>query len=156
MNFTDEQLESLMQNALKEVEKSIEGNNPPFAALLINNVGEVVNLAHNTVATDRNHLFHAEIKLLLDSRERLGIENFSDYAVVCNAASCAMCTTAMLKCQIKNYYFGASSPEVQNPNVSMEQVIEQTSAEVQSIGCILQDECQEQIDRGLSRVVRWW
>jgi len=152
----NKQLDNHMRTVMEGVESSIEGYNPPFAALLLDENGKIINKSYNTVCEDRNHLMHAEVKLLLDTKNRLGIENFSKFTLICNAASCPMCTSAALKCQIKRFVFGAPSPKKQNPNVSMEEILESSSFEISVTSGVLESECQDQIDRGLKTAKKWW
>ncbi len=56
--------EELMRVVIEEVEIAINEGNSPFAAILVNDKGEIIGKAHNTAKTENNPVMHAEINLI--------------------------------------------------------------------------------------------
>lgn len=133
-------------------EETAKKGNLPFAALLIDNRGEIVLEAKNTVNSSQNAAAHAEINMLYEAAEKLYTNDLGDYALVSNAAFCPMCTTAMIKANIKTFYYGAPNEGTMVPNITTDEVIERTPFPIQIQGGILAKECRAQINRLAKRI----
>ena len=146
-NMIDKVLqEDLMRVVMKEVEVAINEGNPPFAAILIDDKGNIIGKAHNTVKTENNPVLHAEINLITEVCKKLNTINLSEYCLVSNAWSCSMCMSASIKAKIKNFIFGAPN-ENMNPNITAFDIKEKTTGDINIITGILEDECKEQIEK---------
>lgn len=138
--------EKLMRIVMKEVDIAIQEGNSPFAAILIDNDGNIVEKAHNTAKTENNPVLHAEINLITKMCKKLNTRDLSDYCLMSNAWSCSMCMSASIKAKIKNYIFGAPSEDDMNPNITVFDIKEKTKGDINIITGILEDECKTQIE----------
>lgn len=125
--------------------KTAAEGNLPFAGLLADKNGNIVLEAKNTVNSTHNAAAHAEINLLYAAGKKLRTNNLSNYLFVSNAASCPMCTTALMKAKITRLYYGAPSESTMEPNITMEAIIAMASYPIEAHGGILAEECAAQI-----------
>jgi tRNA(adenine34) deaminase len=147
MNLSLEKQEELVRTAMNLAEETATEGNLPFAALLIDKSGEVIVSGKNTVNSTHNAAAHAEINILYEAGKKLGTNDLSDYALVTNAASCPMCTAAMIKAKITDFYYGAPNEGTMVPNITMDEVIEATPFEIEVHGGILEEAAREQIQK---------
>lgn len=139
--------EDLMRVVIEEVEIAIKEGNSPFAAILINDKGEIIGKAHNTAKSQNNPVLHAEINFINEVCKKLNTRDLSDYCLVSNAWSCSMCMSASIKAKIKNFIFGAPSEDDMNPNITVFDIKQKTKGDINIIIGVLEDECREQIER---------
>lgn len=137
--------EDLMRTVMKEVDIAIKEGNSPFAAILIDEKGNIIGKAHNTAKTHNNPVLHAEINLITEMCKKLNTRNLSEYCLVSNAWSCSMCMSASIKAKIKNFIFGAPSEDDMNPNITVFDIKEKTTGDINIITGVLEKECKEQI-----------
>lgn len=138
--------EDLMRIVMEEVDIAIKEGNSPFAAILIDNDGNIIGKAHNTAKTENNPVLHAEINLITQMCKKLNTRDLSNYCLVSNAWSCSMCMSASIKAKIKNFIFGAPSENDMNPNITIFDIKEKTKGEINIITGVLEDECKKQIE----------
>ena len=60
-NINIEEKENLMKIVMEEVDIAIKEGNSPFAAILIDTKGNIIEKAHNTAKSMCNPILHAEI-----------------------------------------------------------------------------------------------
>lgn len=138
--------ESLMRVVMKEVDIAINEGNSPFAAILIDEKGNIIGKAHNTAKTGNNPVLHAEINLITEMCKKLNTRNLSEYCLISNAWSCSMCMSASIKAKIKNFIFGAPSEDDMNPNITVFDIREKTKGDINIITGVLEEECKQQIE----------
>ena len=131
---------------MKEVEEAIKEGNSPFGAILIDENGNIIEKAHNTAKSMYNPVLHAEINLISKACKKLKTRDLSKYYIISNAWSCSMCMSACIKAKIQNFIYGASSESDMNPNVTIFDIKEKTSTELNIEVGILENECKLQID----------
>lgn len=148
MNLPLEMQEELVRLTQHEVEKATKRGDGPFAALLVDENGKVVESATNTTRTTNNVAAHAEINLL----GKVNSRDLSSYAVVTNAAPCSMCMSALIKAKVQNYYYGAFNEPHNDPAITPEEVAAKSKLGIHIFGGILADECAEQIIRGRQKL----
>lgn len=139
--------EKLMHIVIEEVEVAIKEGNSPFAAILIDENGNIIGKAHNTAKTGNNPVLHAEVNLITDMCLRLKTRDLSKYCLMSNAWSCSMCMSASIKAKIKNFIFGAPSEDDMNPNITIFDIKEKTKGEINIVTGVLEEECKKQIKR---------
>ncbi len=147
MRDNKELQEQLMKIVIEEVEIAINEGNSPFAAILIDENGNIIVKAHNTAKTQNNPVLHAEINLITQACKKLKTRDLSKYCLVSNAWSCSMCMSASIKAKIKNFVFGAPSEDDMNPNITIFDIKEKTKEDINIITGVLEDECKKQIER---------
>ena len=138
--------ENLMKILMEEVDIAIKEGNSPFAAILIDEKGNIIGKAHNTAKTGNNPVLHAEINLITQMCKKLNTRNLSEYCLISNAWSCSMCMSAGIKAKIKNFIFGVPSEDDMNPNITIFDIREKTKGNINIITGILEDECKKQIE----------
>ena len=146
MSLNTEMKENLMRIVMQEVEVAIKEGNSPFAAILIDEQGNIIEKAHNTAKTMCNPVLHAEINLISKACKKLNTMDLSKYYIMSNAWSCSMCMSACIKAQIHNFIFGAPSEPNMNPNVTIFEIKEKSTNELNIEIGILKEECQYQIE----------
>lgn len=146
MNLTIEKKEELMRLVMQEVNEAIREGNSPFGAILVDKDGNIIEKAHNTAKSMKNPILHAEINLISIACKKLHTMDLSDYCIISNAWSCSMCMSACIKAKIQNYIFGSPSEENMNPNVTIFDIKDKTSTNLNIEIGILEDECKLQID----------
>ena len=146
MNLTIEKKEELMRLVMQEVNEAIREGNSPFGAILVDKDGNIIEKAHNTAKSMKNPILHAEINLISIACKKLNTMDLSDYCIISNAWSCSMCMSACIKAKIQNYIFGSPSEENMNPNVTIFDIKDKTSTNLNVEIGILEDECKLQID----------
>ena len=145
INYNHELLEKLMRVVIEEVDKAVDEGNSPFAAILVDKEGNIIDKAHNTAKSMYNPILHAEINLITKACAKLGTMDLSQYCLVSNAWSCSMCMSASIKAKINNFVFGAPSESNMNPNVTIYDIAEKTSNKLNIITGVLEEECKAQI-----------
>ena len=146
MNLSKEKMEYIMRLVIEEVDIAIKDGNSPFAAFLLDKEGNILYKAHNTSNTDIDPTAHAEINLIRNACRDLKTKKLNDYILISNAWSCSMCFSAAIKAKISNFIFGAESESDMNPNVTIYDIKEKCSNEINIISGILKDECKKQIE----------
>ncbi len=144
--ISQEKQEELMKVVIEEVEIAIKEGNSPFAAILIDNAGNIFAKSHNTAKSNCNPVLHAEINLITEACKKIGTRDLSKYTLMSNAWSCSMCMSASIKAKIRNFIFGAPSENDMNPNVTIFDIKEKTEGELNIITGVLEKECKEQIE----------
>lgn len=147
MNYSREKKEELMKIVMQEVDDAVNEGNSPFGAILIDEQGNVVERAHNTAKSMCNPVLHAEINLITKACKKLNIRDLSKYCIMSNAWSCSMCMSACIKAKIKNYIYGAPSEDDMNPNITIFDIEQKSTTELNIETGILESECQIQIER---------
>ncbi len=146
MNISEEKMNSLMREVIDEVNIAIKEGNSPFAAFLLDKDGNIKYKAHNTTNIDTDPTAHAEINLIRKACKDLNTKDLSNYILISNAWSCSMCFSAAIKAKISNFIFGTESASNMNPNVTIYDIKEKCSNEINIITDILKDECKKQIE----------
>lgn len=144
-------LENIMRQVLDEVNLAVKEGNFPFAAFLIDRNGNIIFKAHNTVNTDIDPTFHAEINLIRKACKNLNTKDLSEYILISNAWSCSMCMSAAIKANISNYVFGAESESGMNPNITIYDVAKKTNRKLNIVDGILKEECRLQIENARNK-----
>ena len=146
MSLSKEIKENLMRIVMKEVDVAIKEGNSPFAAILIDEQGNIIERAHNTAKSMCNPVLHAEINLISEACKKLNTSDLSKYYIMSNAWSCSMCMSACIKAKIKNFIYGAPSESDMNPNVTIFDIKEKSVTDINIETGILKEECQLQIE----------
>lgn len=146
MSFSKEIKEDLMRIVMKEVDVAIKEGNSPFAAILIDEQGNIIERAHNTAKSMCNPVLHAEINLISEACKKFNTRDLSKYCIMSNAWSCSMCMSACINAKIKKFIYGAPSESDMNPNVTIFDIKEKSVTDVNIETGILKEECQLQIE----------
>ena len=145
MNFSKNKMKEIMRPVMDEVSVAVSEGNSPFAAFLLDMDGNILYRAHNTSNSCIDPTAHAEINLIRNACSELKTKKLNDYVLISNAWSCSMCFSAAIKAKISNFIFGASSEGDMNPNVTVFDIKEKCSNEINIVTGVLEDECMNQI-----------
>ena len=151
MSFSQEVKENLMRIVIEEVDIAIKEGNSPFAAILIDEQGNIIEKAHNTAKSNCNPVLHAEINLISKVCKKLNTRDLSKCYIMSNAWSCSMCMSACIKAKIKKFIYGAPSESDMNPNVTIFDIKEKCTTEIDIETGILEKECKLQIEKARNK-----
>lgn len=85
--------ERFMRVAIEKTLEGIEGGQSPFGGCLVRD-GEILAVAHNTVARESDITRHAEIDAVREACRKLGTTDLSGAVLYATATPCAMCFTS--------------------------------------------------------------
>lgn len=137
-----------MRLAMEQAEESIAVQGNPFGAVLVNSEGVVVAAGRNTVTSGTDILHHAELNVLREATKKTGKQKFPDCALFVNAASCAMCASALVQAGVRNFFYGAPFEPHTNPALTYESLSEYCNEPLLIHGGLLAEACRLQIERG--------
>lgn len=138
--------ESLMRAVLKEVEKAKEKGDNPFAAILVDSKGNIIEKAHNSQNSKSDRTAHAEVVLIRKACNKLGKNYYlNGYSVIQNSEPCSMCMSLLVKAKINTVYFGAKMDMGNDPLISAKEIAERSKHKINVVGGILEKECQKSI-----------
>ena len=150
--FDQVEQEQYIRLAIAQAELSIIRGSNPFGAVMVSEAGKILAAAHNTVTPESDILQHAELNLLRIANKLTGRQKFANCAVFINAASCAMCASALIQAGVRRFYFGAPFESHTNPAVSYEQLATFCHEPLEITKDLLADECLAQIQRGREKL----
>ena len=153
MNLNKEKKENLMRVVMLEVDEAIKEGNSPFAAILIDENGNIIEKAHNTAKSMCNPVAHAEINLITKTCKKLNTRDLSKYCIMSNAWSCSMCMSACIKAKIQNYIYGSQSESDMNPSITIFDIEKKAVNKLNIETGILKDECKLQIENARKYLV---
>lgn len=147
MKLSEEQIEYYTTRLSSLVDQTIESNNPPFAALLLNDKGEVVIEAKNRTAETNDPTAHAEILLLREAAQKYNRHTFENWGIFVNSEPCTMCMSAMLRARINNYYWGPDKESHSEPKISAHNLAKTTDFSVSITTGVNKETFSQQIQR---------
>jgi tRNA(adenine34) deaminase len=141
MLSTSKQIE-LMGVVLDEVKAGIRDGDNPFAGVLVNSDGKIIEKAHNSQISSKDRTAHAEILLISQASKKLNLQYLYGYSVVLNSEPCAMCMSLLVKAKVDAVYYGASQDEGNDPLIRADEIVKRSNYKVLLIGGILKKECE--------------
>ena len=99
-------LDTFMKLALDEADAALLHGDVPVAALCVLN-GEVVAIRHNEKEASADASAHAEMLVLREAAQKLGVTYLTGATLFATLEPCAMCTGAMVLYRIQRIVFGA-------------------------------------------------
>ena len=145
-----EKQKELMKVVIEEVDIAVKEGNSPFAAILLDENGNIVVKSHNTTKSNCNPCLHAEINLISEACKKFQTRDLSKYTLMSNAWSCSMCMSASIKEKIKNFIYGTPSVDDMNPNITIFDIKEKTNGVINITTGVLENECKKQIEEARS------
>jgi tRNA(adenine34) deaminase len=101
--------EDYIRRAMQLAEAAAEAGDVPIGAVLVS--GDMVLEAKNEKESRPDATAHAEMILLREAAERLGVWRLSDATLYVTKEPCVMCAGAMIAARIKRVVYGASDPK---------------------------------------------
>ncbi len=139
--------ESLMRQAIAEAKISRNEGNKGYGAVVVMG-DEVLGLAHDTAASEKDLSLHAEVNAIRQAVRRLGDTNLSGAVLVSSCEPCPMCSSLAVWANLTTIVYGVSIEETAQLGkarirVSAKEIVERSPVMVEVIGNILKEECRE-------------
>lgn len=100
---------NLMKLGIKQAQKTMRENiGGPFGAVIVNDKGEVLAVASNTVLGSHDPTAHAEVNAIREACKKIGSHNLSGCTLYATGYPCPMCLSAIIWANIKTVYFGCT------------------------------------------------
>ena len=141
LDFTQEEKDFFMSEALKEAEKSLDKAEIPIGCVIVKD-GEVIGRGHNAREELNQAIMHAEVMAIQEANRTEGNWRLLDCTLFVTIEPCVMCAGAIGLARIPQVYFGATNPKF-GGTVSLYQILEdkRLNHRVQVESGILEDEC---------------
>lgn len=140
--YTIEEHEKFMLEALKEAEIAFEKGEVPIGAVMVRQ-GEVIARGHNLRNTTKNPLRHAELDIIGETAEIVGDWRLEDCTLYVTIEPCPMCSGAIVQARIPRVVYGAKNPKAGGAgsvlNILNEPML---NHQVEVIDNILESECR--------------
>jgi tRNA(adenine34) deaminase len=101
--------EAYLRRALELAEQAARAGEVPIGAVLVS--GDMVLEAKNEKESRRDATAHAEMLLLREAAQRLGVWRLGDATIYVTKEPCLMCAGAMIAARIKRLVYGARDPK---------------------------------------------
>ncbi len=100
-------MNEIMRAALERARQTMTANiGGPFGAAIIDEKGEVLAVASNSVLHDNDPTAHAEVNAIRAACKKIGSYDLSGCTLYTTAYPCPMCLSAIIWANIKQVYFG--------------------------------------------------
>jgi tRNA(Arg) A34 adenosine deaminase TadA len=96
--------------AIDIAQRAREHGNHPFGALLVDEKGQVILEAENTVITERDCTGHAETNLVRLASQKFAPETLAKCTLYTSTEPCPMCSGAIYWSNVKRVVFALSAP----------------------------------------------
>jgi tRNA(Arg) A34 adenosine deaminase TadA len=87
--------ETYMSEAIKESYQGMERGNRPYGSVLVNDLGEIVERACNTVLEEHDPLAHGETNVIRGYCKRTKTIDLAGYTLFATSEPCPMCAAAI-------------------------------------------------------------
>ena len=106
--FTQEEKEFFMREALKEAQKSLEKEEIPIGCVIVKD-GEIIGRGHNAREEQQKAILHAEIMAINEANENEGNWRLLDSTLFVTIEPCVMCSGAIGLARIPQVIYGAAN-----------------------------------------------
>ena len=106
--FTQEEKEYFMREALKEAQKSLAKEEIPIGCVIVKN-GDIIGRGHNAREERQKAILHAEIMAIDDANENEGSWRLLDSTLFVTIEPCVMCSGAIGLARIPQVIYGAAN-----------------------------------------------
>lgn len=108
MEFTQEEKEYFMREALKEAEKSLVKEEIPIGCVIVKD-GEIIGRGHNAREELNQAIMHAEIMAINDANAHVDNWRLLDCTLFVTIEPCVMCSGAIGLARIPHVIYGAKN-----------------------------------------------
>jgi len=102
--------EYFMNEALKEAQKAMEGDEVPVGAVVVNQ-NRIIARAHNMTQQLNDVTAHAEMIAITSAANYLGAKYLIDCTLFVSLEPCVMCASALKWAQLDRLVFAATDPK---------------------------------------------
>ena len=106
--FTQEEKEFFMSEALKEAQRSLEKEEIPIGCVIVKD-GQIVGRGHNAREEENKAILHAEIMAINQANETVGNWRLLDSTLFVTIEPCVMCSGAIGLARISQVIYGAKN-----------------------------------------------
>lgn len=140
-----------LRRAIEAAQKSRQKGNHPFGALLVDEHGEVLLEAENTVTTENDRTGHAETNLIRQASKKYVSDFLSTCTLYTSTEPCPMCAGAIFWGNVRRVVYGLSQErlyEIIRPDsddvllLPCREIFNKGKKPVEIIGPLLEDEAQ--------------
>ncbi|WP_423188567.1 tRNA adenosine(34) deaminase TadA [Alkalibacterium sp. f15] len=103
--FTQEEIERWMTEALEEAKKAENIGEVPIGAVIVKD-GEVIGRGYNQRESSQNATTHAEMLAIQEANKNLGNWRLEDCHLFVTLEPCVMCSGAIVLARLKSVYYG--------------------------------------------------
>lgn len=141
MEFTNEEKEFFMREALIEAQKAAENEEIPIGAVIVKDK-KIIARSFNRRELDNISFHHAELCAIEQANRVIGNWRLLDCALFVTIEPCVMCAGAIGLARLPQVYFGAANPKF-GGTVSLYQILsdERLNHQVEVEQGILEEEC---------------
>jgi tRNA(Arg) A34 adenosine deaminase TadA len=138
--------------AIEVAQSARENGNHPFGAVLVDEQGQLLIEAENTVVTDKDITGHAELNLMRKASKRYARDFLQKCTLYTSTEPCPMCAGAIILGNVRRVVFGLSEEGLyEMAGVDSEEVLYLPSRElfakgkksIEVVGPILEDEARK-------------
>ena len=108
LDFTQEEKDFFMSEALKEAEKSLDKAEIPIGCVIVKD-GEVIGRGHNAREELNQAIMHAEVMAIQEANRTVGNWRLLDCTLFVTIEPCVMCSGAIGLARIPKVIYGASN-----------------------------------------------
>jgi tRNA(Arg) A34 adenosine deaminase TadA len=144
--------ENHLHHAIKVARRARDHGNHPFGAVLVNQRGEVLLEAENSVVTERDITGHAETNLVREACKRFSPDVLSTATLYTSTEPCAMCSGAIYWSGISRVVYALSEEGLlkltgnneENPTMHLpcREVLSRGQRPIEVIGPVLDEEAK--------------
>lgn len=110
-NIVHMKTQNFMALAYEQALKAAENNEVPVGAVLVDASQNIVAKAHNEMVKRGNPTAHAEMRVIEQACQALGVSRLAQCTLYVTLEPCAMCAQAISLARIPTLYYGAYDPK---------------------------------------------
>ncbi|MFM0785759.1 tRNA adenosine(34) deaminase TadA [Streptococcus suis] len=110
MEYTHEEKEYFMNQALQEARKSLEKDEIPIGCVIVKD-GEIIGRGHNAREELNQAIMHAEVMAIQEANNVEGNWRLLDSTLFVTIEPCVMCSGAIGLARIPQVVYGATNPK---------------------------------------------
>jgi guanine deaminase len=107
-------MDDMMKYGIEEARRTMNENyGGPFGASIIDQNGNVIAVASNTVLKDHDPTAHAEVNAIRKAGMALGSHDLSGCVLYATGFPCPMCLSAIIWANIQKVYYGCNPKDAE-------------------------------------------
>ena len=106
--------DEIMKIAIQEACTARENGEEPFGAVLIDSDFNVCHRSHSKCVEMSDPTAHAELSLIREFCQKMGVEYLHDYEIVCSSEPCVMCSGAIRWAKLRKVIYSVPQSFIQS------------------------------------------
>jgi len=141
-----------IQRAIKIAQRARDKGNHPFGALLVDENGQILIEAENTVVTGNDSTGHSETNLMRLASEKFDGDYLAKCTIYTSTEPCPMCCGAIFWSNVRRVVYGLSAEKLYELvgwdseeilHLPCREIFEGGHKKIEVVGPILEDEARE-------------